>query len=81
MLNDIEINMMLKFLERNYPVKRIKINARFKRCIVLDDGSPFLLSDYTNIVSLKYKLMEILYFIFSSDEETNKFVITKYLKK
>ena len=81
MLNDLHINMMIKFLERNYPVKRIKVKDRFKRAIVLDDGSSYVLSDDSQILLLKYELMELLFLIFYSDEQSNKYVITKYLNR
>jgi len=79
MLSDIEINMMVKFLRRNYPVKRVKNNTRFKRAIILDDGSQYILSDDSQVLLLKYKLMELLLLIFNSDEQSNKYVITTYL--
>ena len=56
---DKEYNdLIVKFLQRNYPVSRIKVNSRFKRAIVLDDGA-YLLSDGESARPLKTKLIQI----------------------
>ncbi len=81
MLDDEFKNKMLSFLERNYSVRRVKFDLRFKRAILLDDGVYYVLSDYLQVFSLKNKFNEILYTVFNSDEESNKFVITKFLNK
>ena len=55
MCTDIDKKLIKKFLEANYPVSRIKYNLRFRRAIILDDGSFFILCD-NNHQTLKYKL-------------------------
>lgn len=74
-----EKELMLKFLNRNYPVHRIKDNRRFKRTIILEDGGYYILSDKKNTKELYNKLIEVLKTVFSSTEETNKDVLKKFL--
>jgi len=70
---------MLKFLERNYPISRLKHNGRFKRGIVLDNGEAFLLSSTQHNNQLKYRLVEILMKVFSCDEPTSRAVLSNFL--
>lgn len=81
MLGEIDKQMMLKFLERNYPVSRIKHNMRFKRGIILDDGTSYLLSGGgAQHLALQYKLFEIIIKIFDCDEATSRAVLSNFLK-
>jgi len=77
---DTTKNMMLKFLEDNYPVSRIKSNSRFKRAIVLDNGKFFILGKGLQSLELQHNLMNILDKVFSLDEKTNRDVLKKFLK-
>lgn len=72
-------NKMLKFLELNYPVSRVKTKMRFRRGITLDDGENYLLGVDTQFITLQIKLMEKLFKIFNLDENTNRRVIKKFL--
>ena len=65
MYTDIDKKLMLKFLERNYPVSRIKDKQRFKRAIVIDNDTIYYLSDQTSHKQLKFSLVEILQKIFN----------------
>jgi hypothetical protein len=67
MLNKIDEEMIIKFIQRNYPVSRIKTNNRFKRGIVFDDGA-YLFSDGT--MNIKTRLVGILKKVF--DCQTNE---------
>lgn len=60
-------NLIIKFIQRNYPVSRIKTNNRFKRGIVFDDGA-YLFSDGT--MQIKTRLIGILKKVF--DCQTNE---------
>jgi hypothetical protein len=66
MLNKTDEEMIVKFLQRNYPVSRIKLNNRFKRAIVLDDGA-YMLSDGNSARPLKTKLIATLKTVFDCD--------------
>jgi len=78
-MSNFEINMMLTFLQRNYPVSRIKDNGRFKRAIVLDDGYIYHLSQETQHRSLKNQLIQIVKNIFYCDDETSMSIVKTYL--
>lgn len=74
-----EKELMLKFLNRNYPVHRIKNNMRFKRTIILENGESYILSDKKNTKELYNRLIEILKTVFSTTEEVNKDVLKNFL--
>ena len=74
-----EIDLMMKFLTRNYPVHRIKYNSRFKRSIILDNDQVYPLSDKNSIKELQPKLMHILKTIFSTSDDINKNVLKNFL--
>lgn len=71
---------MLKFLERNYPVSRVKLNLRFKRAIILDSGMSYILSEPSHINLLKFNLAEILTKVFSCDESISRAVLDNFLR-
>ena len=81
MINELDKQMMLKFLQRNYPVLRIKHNMRFKRTIITDDGSEYLISDPSQIPRLKHQLQQILKLVFDSDDLTNSAVLDNFLRQ
>ena len=76
---EFDKQMVLDFLERNYPVSRVKHNMRFKRAITLDNGLSFFLSDKNSHIYLKLHLIENLILIFSYDENFLKEVIADFL--
>ena len=78
-MNQFEANMMLKFLERNYPVSRVKDNMRFKRAIILDNGISYLLSDKHSHIQLKLQLNQILKTVFYCDEQSSRAVLKEFL--
>ena len=80
MTSEIEKQMMLKFLERNYPVSRVKHNMRFKRGIVLDDGTTYLLGDDFQKQQLFYNMSDLLISIFDCDELTSKAILSNFLQ-
>ena len=80
MNNELDKKLMIKFLERSYPVSRIKLNHHFKRAIVLDNGSFFLLNDSNHIDKLKFNLIDILKKVFNCDEPTSRAVLDNFLR-
>jgi hypothetical protein len=79
MTNEHIKQMMFKFLERNYPVSRVKMKKRFKRAVIMDDGNVYLLGDDTQFLTLQHKLMDVLENVFSVDDKTNVDVLKKFL--
>jgi len=80
MYSDVDIKMMFKFLERNYPVSRVKYKMRFRRAIVLDDGSIYVLSDPSAQTQLMFNLFEILKQVFNCDDVTIRLVLNNFLR-
>ena len=78
-MNNIDTDIMLKFLERNYPVTRVKVNMRFKRAIILDNGHSYLLSDENAHIQLRLQLIKILKTVFYCDEATSRTVLKRFL--
>lgn len=72
---------MVKFLERNYPMSRVKDkqSKRFKRGIILDGGETFHLSNDVEFLLLQQKLFEILIKVFSCDEKASYSVLKDFL--
>jgi uncharacterized protein YbaR (Trm112 family) len=79
MFGDVDKKMMLKFLEKNYPVSRLKYGTRFKRAIILDNGIPYLLSDEAQHMCLRGNFMKILRLVFDCKDEISKEVVKIYL--
>jgi hypothetical protein len=78
-MNDFETNIMLKFLKRNYPVIRVKENSRFKRAIMLDNGTTCFLSDEMSHINLRNHLIQILKTVFYCDEKTSRTILKEFL--
>lgn len=79
MYTDVDKKIMLRFLERNYPVSRIKDKQRFKRAILLDDGVAYCLSNQLTNKQLKFSLVETLKKIFDCDETIIYAVVDNFL--
>lgn len=67
MITSFDKKMIVNFMERNYPVSRIKINQRFRRAILLDNGIVFILGERQNYQNFKTSLINILSDIFNVD--------------
>jgi hypothetical protein len=80
MVDNVEKEIMLKFLKRSYPVLKIKDNKRFKRCIVLDDGVRYFISDEKQHISLRLKLLEIIKNVFHCTHSISHYILNHYLK-
>ena len=79
MYTEIDKKLMFKFLERNYPVTRIKHNMRFRRAIQLDNGQTFILGEQGSHIQLKFQLVDILKQVFDCDEIICKSVLDSFL--
>jgi hypothetical protein len=79
MYTEVDKRLMLKFLERNYPVTRVKHNMRFRRAILLDNGQTFILSEQGSCVQLKFQLLDILHQIFDCDDIICRVVLDSFL--
>lgn len=79
MSNDIEKILMFSFLKKNFPVSRIKSNGRFKRGIILNDGSQHILNSTSHNIPLKENLINVLIKVFSCDPEMAKETISNFL--
>jgi hypothetical protein len=79
---DFDEKIVLTFLERNYPVSRVKSNMRFKRAIILDNGTHFFLSEINSRNTLKMALLVTLNTVFSYDIRFLKRIVdTFFLNK
>lgn len=79
MYSEFDKRIMLKFLGRNYPVSRVKHNSRFRRAIILDSGSTYILGDSIDRDPLKYELMGVLKTVFCFDEDIIRVVLDNFL--
>lgn len=79
MLGNLDKLMMLKFLNKNYPVSRIKRNQRFKRGIIVENGT-YAISDKRELVILQHALVKILMIVFSCDEIFGMMVVSSFLR-
>lgn len=79
MLGELDKQMMLNFLEKAYPVSRVKYNMRFKRGIILDCGV-YLLGDELQKKALHFKLSEIISLVFDCDSVTSSAIVNCFLK-
>lgn len=79
MYTEVDKKLMLKFLERNYPVSRIKDRLRFKRAIVLDNGHVYHLSNPNTHNQLRHDLADTLKLIFDCDSVIIYSVIDSFL--
>lgn len=84
MVNEIDKQMMLKFLQRNYPVARFKQNMRFKRGILLDNGGIYFLNktdiNTSNQPPIIQLLSQIIIKVFSCNELMARTIVKEFLK-
>ena len=57
--------LIKKYLERNYPIQRVKTNKGFKRAIHLETGHTYFLGQVETHNQLRHELATILILIFS----------------
>mgnify|MGYP001602711232 CR=1 FL=1 len=71
-------DLMLKFLNHNFSVLRVKSDGRFKRAIIFDNNT-FFISHPEALQILKIKLIDLLTKIFSCDEKISRVVLNNFL--
>ena len=76
---EFEKQLMLKFLEKNYPISRVKHNNKFRCAIILDNGGTFVLGEESHHIKLRFQLIEALKIVFSCEEATTRAVLNNFL--
>ncbi len=79
MLDKIDEEMIIKFIQRHYPVSRIKHNMRFRRAIVIDGKTPHILGDNHSTLPIKIELGNIIKKIFDCNYTTAEKLISRAL--
>ena len=59
--DDIIIGLMFNLLRTHHPVKRVKVNKRFKRAVELNGRTYILPKDKTILFSTLFRELETLY--------------------
>jgi len=80
MFNDIDKELISNFLKRNYPIKRVKHNMRFRRGIIFDDGREYILGDESQHTTIRFKLIEVVKLIFYCEEHHSRELVNSFLK-
>ena len=75
-LNDL----ILKFLGRNYPITKIKVDGRFRRGVMVE-GTGYPLSHVQSYLALEHKLLSILAQVFDCTEKSNHQLLRFFLNK
>lgn len=68
---------MLRFLENNFIIIRVKDKRRFKRGISIQ-GSTYFISDKAQRLLVYYKLIDVLNLVFNCDNTTSKIVLASF---
>ena len=71
--------MLLEFLTKVYPVKRIKHNNKFHRSIILDDGTIFYLKDEGSKKLVKIKLYTSLKYLTNANDNLINVTLNSFL--
>lgn len=79
MITQIEIQMMSKFLQRDFPITKIKSDMRFKRGVNCN-GNTYLLSDEIQLRELKFQLITLIMTIFDCNDAISKSVVINHLQ-
>lgn len=79
MLMNEEKELILKYIHRNYNVRRIKHKSRFRRTIILDDGTHFLLGEKETQKRLLYSILEHLELIFYVEKNEVEMLVKDFL--
>ena len=80
MITEKDLEFVKKYLQRNYPVQRLKYNGKFKRAILFDNGKTYMLSNKTDKPYLKKEMMSTIEIIFGFNSEETSKLISQYLK-
>lgn len=80
MVTEKDFELIQKYLNRNYPIQRIKINGKFKRAILFDNGRTYLVSNPNDKPYLKKEMITAIETVFGFETEETKKFVSKYLK-
>lgn len=78
MVNDREKILMKKFLQTNFPIKRIKVKSRFRRAMILGNQI-YVLGDKNNHTTFITEMIKILSIVFDNDILTNREILDDFL--
>jgi hypothetical protein len=80
MVNEKDLQLIQKYLNRNYPVERVKFNGKFKRAIIFDNGKTYLLSNQNDKPYLKKEMVIAIETVFGFSLEETNLLVSQYLK-
>jgi hypothetical protein len=80
MITEKDLELVKKYLQRNYPVQRLKHNGKFKRAILFDSGKIYMLSDKNDKPYLKKEMVSNIEIVFGFNSEETSKLISQYLK-
>lgn len=80
MITEKDLQLVNKYLQRNYPVQRLKYNGKFKRAILFDNGKTYMLSNKNDKPYLKKEMMSTVEIVFGFNSEETSKLISQYLK-
>jgi hypothetical protein len=75
-----DLELIQKYLNRNYPVQRLKYDGKFKRAILFDNGKTYLLSNKNDKPYLKKEMVTAIETIFGFNSEETNLLVSQYLK-
>lgn len=75
-----DLELIQKYLNRNYPVQRLKYDGKFKRAILFDNGRTYLLSNKNDKPYLKKEMVTTIETIFGFNSEETILLVSQYLK-
>jgi len=71
--------LIIRFLERNYPVARVKHDNKFRRGIIMDGGITFVLGDSKSYLEMRRRLIYVLQQVFTCDDNLIKATLHNFL--
>lgn len=80
MITEKDLELIQKYLNRNYPVQRLKYNGKFKRAIIFDNGRTYLLSNKNDKPFLRKEMVSSIEIVFGFNSEEISNLISQYLK-
>lgn len=80
MMTKKDLELIQKYLNRNYPVQRLKYDGKFKRAILFDNGKTYLLSNKNDKPYLKKEMVTTIEIIFGFNSEETNLLVSQYLK-
>ena len=75
-----DLELIQKYLNRNYPVQRLKYDGKFKRAILFDNGRTYLLSNKNDKPYLKKEMVTTIETIYGFNSEETILLVSQYLK-